>query len=193
MFEIQSLGVLGLIAVYLGTILEGEAVLLVGALLIEKGTFTASQVMIAAYPGAVTGDLFCFWMGRRHGRFLLKRWPRLESRVLYVATLLQKHRVFVILGFRFIYGMRSVVPVALGMSRIDTTLFVLLDLCAASVWTLGILFLGRIFVTSVGLSYLLDRYRLVVLGGLFLGLFLWIFWRYAGKRIHASLRQREAR
>jgi membrane protein DedA with SNARE-associated domain len=147
--------------------------------------------MIAGYLGAVTGDLFCFWMGRRHGRYLLKRWTRLESRMLFVAALLHKHRVLVIAGYRFIYGIRSVVPAALGMSGIATSFFILLDFCAACVWAVGITHLGRIFVTAVAPSLLLNRYRLVVLGIIFLGLFLWIAGRYAGKRMDAFIRRQE--
>ena len=119
MFDAQTLGALGLGAVYVGTVLEGETVLLIAALLIEQGAFSFGGVIAAGYLGAITGDLFCFWMGRKHGRYLLTRWPRLGGRVMLVAELLRKHRVIVTIGYRFVYGVRSAVPAALGMQLLE--------------------------------------------------------------------------
>jgi membrane protein DedA with SNARE-associated domain len=193
MFDVQMLGIWGLAAVYLGTVLEGEAVLLVAVLLVEQEVFSLQGIIVAGYLGAITGDLFCFWMGRRHGRYLLARWPSFGGRVMQVAELLKKHRIIVILGYRFVYGARSAVPAALGMSGISRIFFILLDLCAACAWILGITVLGRVCIRSMRVDNLLDSYQFAVAGIVFLVVSLWIARRYIHKRRLVCDRRHETR
>jgi membrane protein DedA with SNARE-associated domain len=179
MFDTHMLGVWGLMAVYAGTIMEGESVLVLAIMLVDTGVFSLQGVMVAGYLGAVTGDLFCFWMGRRHGRYLCAQWPRQGKRIMQVVALLEDHCLVVTMGYRFVYGLRSVVPAALGMGSMTTVFFVLLDLCMALVWTLAVTLLGHVVVSTTGKVHGWARYQLVALGLVLLGILCWIMGRYA--------------
>jgi membrane protein DedA with SNARE-associated domain len=51
----------------------------------------------------------------------------------------------VALGFRFVYGLRIVTPVVLGMSRVPTAHFIVLNLVGAAVWSVAVGLLGYFF------------------------------------------------
>ena len=50
-----------------------------------------------------------------------------------------------ILGFRFLYGLRTVTPIVLGASRIAPVRFLILNVLGASTWTIVIGIMGYLF------------------------------------------------
>ncbi|HKK06315.1 MAG TPA: DedA family protein [Gammaproteobacteria bacterium] len=137
----------------LGTALEGETILLVAAFLANRGYLDLTWVMAVGALGAFLGDQSFFQLGRRRvgGRlrdFLLQR-PHWHSRVLRAQALLQRYQTPVILGFRFLYGLRMVTPFAIGMSDIRARRFVTLDALAAAVWSTLVSLLGYVFGAAV--------------------------------------------
>jgi membrane protein DedA with SNARE-associated domain len=161
MIDSQRISHMGLMAVYMGTVLEGETVLFLAALFVEQGVLPMSGVVVSGYLGALSGDLFCFWLGRRHGRDVFVRWPRLGKKIARMADVINAHRVLTVVSYRFVYGARSVVPVVLGMSGVGTHYFVLCDMCCAFVWTMLVLQFGRTFIASLGAGELVKQYQMV--------------------------------
>jgi membrane protein DedA with SNARE-associated domain len=53
------------------------------------------------------GDQLYFFLGRRHGRDILARFPTLKLRVERVDTLLQRYHLLLIPGILFMYGLRN--------------------------------------------------------------------------------------
>lgn len=104
---------------------------------------------------------------------------------MQVVRLLENHRLLVILGFRFVYGARSVVPLALGMSTLSTGFFVMVDLCVALVWTVAITLLGHGVVRAAGMEHGWVRSPLVVPGLVVGGIVCWLVVRCIGTRLPA--------
>ena len=59
--------------------------------------------------------------------------------------MLNKHQVLLILGFRFLYGLRTVTPIVLGASRISPLRFLVLNVLGALTWTIVIGVMGYMF------------------------------------------------
>jgi hypothetical protein len=59
--------------------------------------------------------------------------------------LIHKHQVLLILGFRFLYGLRTVTPLVLGASRIAPLRFLILNMLGALAWTIVIGIMGYLF------------------------------------------------
>lgn len=174
-------------AVALGTFLEGEVVLLMGGFLAFSGYLSFQGVFIAALVGTLVGDQLYFFLGRRYGNGLLVRRPRWRKRAERVYTLLDRHYIWVVLGARFVYGMRIVTPWVLGMSRVPTLHFLLLNLVGATIWALVIAGAGYFFGAT--LEWLLGEIRrleLAILAVMALaGLGVWLFhqWRSRGESV----------
>lgn len=128
----------GYAAVVLGTFLEGETVLVLAGFAAHAGYLDLGGVMAAAFAGSVAGDQLYFFLGRRHGTALLHRHPDWVARVQRGQQLLERHQVWVILGFRFLYGLRTVTPLAIGLSRVSAARFAVLNLAGAAFWSIGV-------------------------------------------------------
>ncbi|HEX6177032.1 MAG TPA: DedA family protein, partial [Thermoanaerobaculia bacterium] len=68
----------GYLAVFLGTFLEGEAILVIAGFFANGGQLKFIPVTLVGFAGAYIGHLFWFWLGRRHGVRLLDRFPRMQ-------------------------------------------------------------------------------------------------------------------
>lgn len=128
----------GYAAIVVGTFLEGETVLVLGGLAAHLGYLTLPGVILAAFAGAIIGDETFFFLGRQNGHTWLARRPDWQRRAQRVMDLLRRHRIPLILGFRFVYGIRAVTPFVLGMSRVPVPQFVVLNLIGASIWATAV-------------------------------------------------------
>ncbi len=170
----------GWAAVFIGAILEGETVVLLAAVLAQQGLLDFHQMLLAAALGAFAGDQFFFHLGRLRGDRLIPRLAVWQPRVAKARVLLQRHHGWVILLYRFIYGMRAVIPFLLGTGICSARKFTLLSTLSACIWAVvvgaggccfgdifQVLFLQGRHLQQVGL------FGLVVLTALLCGLRWW--------------------
>ncbi len=124
----------GLFAVFAGALLEGETLLVLAGYAAHRGYLDFASVVAVAAAGAVLGDQFYFWLGRRHGKTLLARRPALARPVARALTLIERHPRGVILGMRFLWGLRTALPVAIGTSRVGWSSYLVLNVASALLW-----------------------------------------------------------
>ena len=117
-----------------GTFLEGETVLVLAGFAAHRGYLQLPWVIGAAFAGTLAGDQLFFFLGRRHSAWFLARRPTWVPRMERASRLIERYENPIILGFRFLYGLRTVVPFALGASRVSAVRFVVLNLAGALVW-----------------------------------------------------------
>jgi len=132
----------GYAAVAVGTLLEGESVLLAAGAAASRGYLSLPNVIALATLGGFLGDQTGFAIGRRYGVALLNRLPSLAPRAERVGALLERHHVPLILGVRFMYGLRIAGPIAIGMSGVQWSRFMLLNLLGALIWATLIASIG---------------------------------------------------
>lgn len=170
----------GYFAIVVGTFLEGETVLLLGGFAAHRGYLDLPLVMAAAFAGSVVGDQIYFAIGRRRGMAFLDSRPAWRPRVTRVLDLVHRHQTAMILGFRFLYGIRTVAPFALGASGVSLARFTALNALSAALWAiaggaLGYL-LGNALQAVIGD---LERYEPIVFAAIVLaGVTAWL-WRRA--------------
>lgn len=154
----------GLAAVFAGTLFEGETVLLLAGYAAHRGYLDFAAVVAVAVVGAVAGDQFWFWLGRRHGARLLARRPSLADAVTRALRRIERHPRASILAMRFLWGLRIALPLALGMSRVRTARFLALNLVSALLWAPVVATLGYAFGAALAAHpQLLERYELVAM------------------------------
>ena len=103
----------------LGTFFEGETVLILGGVAAHMGYLSIGWVITCGFVGTLFGDQLYFLIGRRHGAGFLARRPTWQARSQQVYRIMERYPVLLIFGFRFIYGIRTVTPFAIGMSNIS--------------------------------------------------------------------------
>jgi membrane protein DedA with SNARE-associated domain len=122
------------LAIIVGTFFEGETILVLGGFTAHRGYLALPWVIASAFLGSLCGDQLFFYLGRRHGDALLARRPSWRTRVEKATTLLERFRRPVMIGFRFVYGLRTATPFVIGMSRIPAWEFFLYNAAGALLW-----------------------------------------------------------
>lgn len=141
----------GYLAVAVGSFFEGEAILLAGSVAAYHGHLALPAVLLLAALFSFLGDQPYFFAGRRFGPAMLARRPTLGPRKEKIDRMLEKHHVLLVLSLRFLYGLRIAGLVALGMSRMSTVRFLLLDFIGALIWA------SAVTAAGLGLGRLLDE------------------------------------
>ena len=133
----------------IGTFLEGETVMVLGGVVAHLGYLSLDWVIACGFCGTLIGDQLFFLLGRRRGKTWLAKRPTWQPRIDRVLRIMERHQILLILGFRFLYGLRSVTPFAIGMSNVSYIRFTVLNLIGAVVWAVSIALAGYYFGRAV--------------------------------------------
>lgn len=135
----------GYLALLVGTFLEGETILVLAGFAAHRGYLNLSGVILAAVIGTLFGEQLFFYLGWKHSDYLLQRRPDWKPRLARVQNLIRDYQIPIMLGFRFLYGLRTITPFTLGASKVPLRLFIPLNLAGALIWALAIGTAGYLF------------------------------------------------
>ena len=187
---IQKYGYLFYGITFLWTFLEGETfVIFAGALAVPGlGGATAPPpvniywLILAGWIGSFCGDQLYFFLGRRFGKRILHRFPRIQGGVQLAIDMLHKYHTIFILTYRYMYGVRNFASLGMGMSELSWPRFASLNFIAAFLWANSFAWggyaLGYFAASALGKI----NFVYIMLGVLLFvfGLFVFMHWR--GKR-----------
>jgi membrane protein DedA with SNARE-associated domain len=125
----------GYLAAFVGTLAEGESLLILCGLAAHRGYLALPYVIAVGAVGGALGDLGFFLLGRYYGGRLLARYPRYAPAADRVRSLNERFPVATIVGVRFMYGLRTVGPAVIGTTRVSLSRFVALNVVGAIVWS----------------------------------------------------------
>jgi len=178
----------GYLAVFVGTFLEGEAILVMAGFFAERGYLKPIPVTIVAFFGAYAGHVFWFWLGRRHGVRLLDRFPNVKAHFGRGIRMFERYGAAAIVITQWLYGLRITCAVVVGMSRISTIKFLLYEAISCAVWAPVITACGYYFGTAVeavlGKAAHVERIALIVIIGGAAGM--WLYHRWKDKKNSAE-------
>ena len=152
--------------IFIGCLLEGETVLILGGMAAHQGSLHWPQVIGWATLGGILGDQLLFWTGRYSGARLLPRLKRHQAAIERVQGLIRRYPSTSVFAVRFLYGMRLVGPMVIGASGLAPWRFALLNVLGAAVW--AILFVSAGYWAGEALEHFLGDlkpYRLPIFLG----------------------------
>lgn len=149
----------GYLAVFLGTLLEGETVLLAAGFAVHRGMLDGHLVFVIAVLGATAGDLCAFLLGHWKGASLLARFPALARHAERIESLLARYHAPFILVMRFLYGLRIAGPLIMGYGCLPLSRFALFNVLGAVLWASLVMGAGYAFGIAIE-SFLDDIKRL---------------------------------
>jgi len=161
---------------FIGTFIEGETVLVLGGIASHLGYLSLDGVIACGFAGTLLGDQLYFFLGRRHGKTLLARRPDWQHHTRRVHQILERHQNWLIIGFRFLYGLRTVTPFVIGTSKVAYWRFTLLNIIGAAIWAIIIGSAGYYFGQAVhSLLGDIKRYELLIMAGITaIGALIWL-------------------
>ena len=178
----------GYFAVFIGTFVEGEAILIAAGFFASRGYLDLFLVTVVAFAGAYAGHIFWFWLGRVHGVRLLDRFPRMKRHFGKGIRAFERYGAAAIIITQWIYGLRITCAVIIGMSRIGLVKFFVYQAISCAIWAVIITFAGFYFGRAIeavlGRVEHLEIYALLVIGAVAVGFWLWH--RYKEKQEEAA-------
>jgi membrane protein DedA with SNARE-associated domain len=161
-----------------GTFLEGETFVLLAAAASTALRLDPVTLGLCAWFGSAAGDQSWFFAGRSCGPWILRRSAKVRAGIGVARRLIERWDALFILSYRFMYGIRNVSSIALGMSDVSSQRFIFLNTIAAGLWAVvfvgaGVLFgsaaaelLGR-WASTIEIVLAILFFALVVAAGLF--------------------------
>ena len=154
MTEIDALiarhGDLFYLLTFLFAALEGEIFVIFAGFAVQRGHLNMNELIIAAWLGSLTGDQICFWLGRHFGNHVFYYFPQKKAAIEKAVGRLEKYAIVFIMSYRFMYGVRNVSGIAIGLSRLPWQKFAFWNVIAALVWAIFFSYFGYFFGDFVG-------------------------------------------
>ena len=175
-------------AVVVGTFFEGEIILILAGFAAHRGYLDLPLVILAAFIGSLLGDQLYFFLGRWRGHAVLNKHPDWKDRIVRFRRLMARHDILIILVFRFLYGLRTVAPFAIGLSDIPIWKFIILNSISAGIWAVTVGLLGYLFGHTMELVIdEIKHYELAVMAGLLvLAIIIYAVRRYRNRKTNSD-------
>ncbi|MES2749562.1 MAG: DedA family protein [Patescibacteria group bacterium] len=137
----------GYLAVFLGSLIEGDALLLVASFLAYLGKLDLPIVMLAAFLGTWLSDVIWFLLGRYSTSKFLERWSWLHTLSQHSISMVGKRPRLMAVSVRFMYGLRMVIPLSLGRTSMSTSSFMIYNALGVLIWVGVFSALGYFFAS----------------------------------------------
>jgi membrane protein DedA with SNARE-associated domain len=169
----------GYLAVFVGTFLEGETILLTAGFFASRGFLDFRGVATIAFVGAYAGHCFWFWLGRAHGVRLLERYPRLNRHLGKGIRVFERYGAAAIIITQWLYGVRITCAMIIGMSRISVVTFLVYEAVSCAAWAVVIsaagFYFGKAVESVLGRVEHIEKYGLAVI--VVVALAVWLYHR----------------
>ena len=179
--NLSTYGYIGLFLYSLG----GGFVALVGAgVLSFMGKMDLTLSITIAFFANALGDMMLLYMARYQKSMMMEGLKQHRRKLALAHIMMKKNGSWIILFQKFVYGIKTLIPIAIGLTKYDIRKFAILNVLSAGVWALtfgfGSYYSGEVLVKFAGLvsdKPWIAPIVLVVFGGA-----LWLYMEKATKK-----------
>lgn len=124
----------GYLILFCWSILEGELGLIFAGLASHTGYMNVALAIFVAGLGGFVGDQIYFYIGRFNKSYMQKKFKNQRRKLALAHLLLQKYGWSIIFIQRYMYGMRTIIPISIGLTRYNAFKFAIINLISAWIW-----------------------------------------------------------
>ncbi len=146
----------GYIVLFFWSILEGEMGLIMAGLLCHTGDMNVAIAIFVAGLGGFVGDQIYFYIGRYNKGFIEQKLHTQRRKFALAHLLLKKYGWPIIFAQRYMYGLRTVIPMSIGLTRYSAKMFAFINLISAFFWA-GVTIIPTYFLGE----YILELLKIV--------------------------------
>jgi len=180
----SNLATYGYIGLFLYSLGGGFVALIGASVLAFMGKMDISLVIIIAFIANAIGDVILFYMARYQKSMMMEGLRKHRRKLALSHVLMKKYGSWIILLQKFVYGIKTLIPIAIGLTKYDFKKFAILNVLSAAIWALtfgiGSYYSGSILVQLaeiIGAKPWIAPIVLVVFGGA-----LWLYMEKATKK-----------
>ena len=120
---------------FIWSILEGESGLVMAGLFSHTGDMNIFMAIGFAGVGAFVGDQIYFYLGRFKKGYVIRKFSSQRRKIALAKRMLQKYGWYIIFMQRYIYGMRTIIPLTIGLTGYSAKEFAIINFCSALCWS----------------------------------------------------------
>lgn len=139
----------GYYAVFFFACIEGEIAVLTAGFLCRRGLLSLDFVILFAFLGTLVTEQCLFFLGRTYGIRLIEKYPAIFKKSEKIIEFLRKYDSAFIFGSRFVYGVRNISPIVIGIADIPPLKFSTLNVPAALIWSIIVAGAGYLFADAL--------------------------------------------
>ena len=181
---LTNLSSYGYIVLFLYSLGGGFLALVGAGVLSYMGKMDLSISLLVAFSANFLGDTLLFYMSRYHKSEMMEYLKKHRRKVAFSHILLKRHGNWIIVFKKFIYGLKTLVPLAVGLTKYNFWTFSLYNVLGAAIWSVSFGVGSYLFGSTLMHAYELIAQKpylapisLLVMGGL-----LWLYLSQATKK-----------
>ena len=133
--NLETYGYIGLFIYSLG----GGFVALIGASVLSfLGKMDLTLSMSIAFIANALGDIMLFYMARYQKTMMMDNLRKHRRKLALSHVMMKKYGSWIILIQKYVYGIKTLIPIAIGLTKYDFKKFAILNVASSAVWTLSI-------------------------------------------------------
>lgn len=124
----------GYVILFLWSILEGETGLIMAGVMSHTGDMSYLFAVFVAVLGGFAGDQLYFYIGRFNKGLIQRKLHKQRRKFAIAHLLLRKYGWPIIFIQRYLYGLRTVIPMSIGITKYSARRFAFINLLSAWAW-----------------------------------------------------------
>jgi len=133
---LSNLETYGYVVLFLYSFGGGFIALMGAGVLSYTGHMDLSTSILVAFVANFIGDLVLFYMGRYNKKDVMVYMHKHKRKLALSHILMKKHGSWVIFLQKYVYGIKTLIPLAIGITKYDFKKFTLLNFFASAIWAL---------------------------------------------------------
>jgi len=126
----------GYIILFLYSFGGGFLALVVASILAFNGELNIAAVIAVAGVANFIGDQFLFTIARKNKTQAKEMMQKHKRKIAMAHLLMRKYGSWVIFLQKYVYGIKTLIPLAMGLTKYDYKKFMLFNIFATALWAL---------------------------------------------------------
>ena len=135
---LTSLSTYGYIILFLYTLGGGMVAIIAAGVLSYAGSMNLTLVIIIATISNALGDTLLFYLSRYNKKEIMPYFKKQKRNLALAQILFKKHGGKIILFKKYIYGLKTLVPLAIGLTKYSFYKFSIINIISAFIWALSL-------------------------------------------------------
>lgn len=179
--NITTYGYIGLFLYSLG---GGFLALMAASVLSYMGKMDLATSMAIAFTANVLGENLLFYVARNQKAEMHEYLKKHRRKLALAHIMMKKYGSWIILIQKFIYGIKTLIPIAIALTKYDVKKFTIFNTLAAIPWTFAVGFtsyyFGQAIVNLYNLIVAKPYIAVIIIGGIIGAL--WLYMSMATKK-----------
>lgn len=150
---LTNLSTYGYIVLFLYSLGGGFVALLAAGVLSFMGKMDLTLSISIAIIANILGDTLTFYLTRYHKKEMMGYLKKHRRKLAFSNKLFRKNGSWIIIVKKFIYGLKTLVPLAIGLSKYSFIKFSIYNTIGAVIWGVSIGGLSYIFANAIVNTY----------------------------------------